>query len=29
LFKDDPEFKEVLDIMAENRRKMDADPEIP
>ncbi len=29
MFKDDPDFKEVLDIMAENRRKMDEDPTIP
>jgi hypothetical protein len=29
MFKDDPDFQEVLDIMAENRRKMDADPDIP
>lgn len=29
MFKDDPDFQEVLEIMAENRRKMDADPNIP
>jgi hypothetical protein len=29
MFKDDPYFVEVLEIMAENRRKMDRDPEIP
>jgi predicted RNase H-like HicB family nuclease len=29
MFKDDPYFGEVIDIMAENRRKMDADPDVP
>ena len=29
MFKDDPYFDEVIDIMAENRRKMDADPDVP
>jgi hypothetical protein len=29
MFKDDPDFKEVVEIMAENRRKMNADPDIP
>jgi predicted RNase H-like HicB family nuclease len=29
MYKDDPDFKEVLDIMAENRRQLDADPDIP
>ncbi len=29
MFKDDPYFEEVIDIMAENRRKMDADPDVP
>lgn len=29
MFKDDPDFAEVLEIMAENRRKMDADPDVP
>jgi hypothetical protein len=29
MFKDDPDFQDVVDIMAENRRQMDADPEIP
>jgi predicted RNase H-like HicB family nuclease len=29
MFKDDPDFKEVLEIMSENRRKMDEDPDIP
>ena len=29
MFKDDPDFQEVLDIIAENRRKMDADPDVP
>src|SRR5438874_6058150 len=29
MLKDDPDFQEVLDIIAENRRKMDADPDIP
>lgn len=29
MFKDDPDFQEVKEIMAENRRKLDADPDIP
>lgn len=29
MFKDDPDFKEVVEIMAENRRKMNADPDVP
>lgn len=29
MFKDDPYFDEVVDIMAENRRKMDTDPDVP
>jgi len=29
MFKDDPDFKEVLAIMAENRRQIDADPGVP
>lgn len=29
MFKDDPYFEEVKEIMAENRRKMDEDPEVP
>jgi hypothetical protein len=29
MFKDDPDFKEVIEIMAENRRKMNADPDVP
>lgn len=29
MFKDDPDFRDVLDIIAENRRKMDEDPTIP
>ena len=29
MFKDDPYFKEVVEIMAANRRKMDSDPKIP
>lgn len=29
MFKDDPYFEEVLDIIAENRKKMDADPDVP
>ncbi len=29
MFKDDPDFQEVLEIIAENRRKMDADPDVP
>ena len=28
-FKDDPDFQEVVEIIAENRRKMDEDPSIP
>jgi hypothetical protein len=28
MFKDDPYFDEVLEIMAANRRKMDRDPEV-
>ena len=29
MFQDDPEFQKVVEIMAEERRKMDADPTIP
>jgi hypothetical protein len=29
MFKDDPYFEEVLQIMAANRRKMDRDPKAP
>ena len=29
MFKDEPMFEDVLRIMAENRKKMDADPNIP
>ena len=29
MFKDDPDFQDVVDIIAENRRAMDADPNIP
>ncbi len=29
MFKDDPDFRDVVEIMAENRRKMDEDPSIP
>ena len=29
MFKDDPYFDEVVEIMAENRRKMDADSDVP
>jgi hypothetical protein len=29
MFKDNPDFQEVLDVIAENRNKMDADPDIP
>ena len=29
MFKDDPDFKEVVEIIAENRRKMDEDPNVP
>jgi hypothetical protein len=28
MFKDDPDFQEVLEIMAENRKKMDEDPTV-
>ena len=29
MFKDDADFQDVLEIMAENRKKMDEDPNIP
>ena len=29
MFKDDPDFQDVLDIIAENRKTMDADPDVP
>src|SRR5213080_2580323 len=29
MFKDDPDFKEMVKIIAENRRKMDEDPDVP
>jgi hypothetical protein len=29
MFKDDPDFEEVLKIMADNRKKMNEDPEVP
>ncbi len=29
MFKEDPDFKEVQDIIAENRRRMDEDPTVP
>src|SRR3954454_20442819 len=29
MFKDDPDFQEVVEIMAENRRKTDDDPTVP
>ena len=29
MFKDDPDFDDVVAIMAENRRKMNADPDVP
>jgi predicted RNase H-like HicB family nuclease len=29
MFKDDPDFEDVLKIMAENRKKMDEDPSVP
>jgi predicted RNase H-like HicB family nuclease len=29
IFKDDPDFQEVVEIIAENRRKMDTDETIP
>jgi len=29
MVKDDPDFQEVLEIIAENRRKMDGDETIP
>ncbi len=28
MFRDDPDFQKVLDIMAANRRKMDQDPKV-
>ncbi len=28
MFKDDPYFEDVLKIMAENRKRMDADPDV-
>src|SRR5947209_19757435 len=29
MFKDDPYFDEVVEMMAENRRRKDADPDVP
>ena len=29
MFKDDPDFKDVLKIMADNRKKMNEDPDVP
>ena len=29
MFKDDPDFEDVLEIMRENRKKMDEDPDVP
>src|ERR1700722_6876298 len=29
MFKDDPDFADVLKIMAENRKKMDEEPDVP
>lgn len=29
MFKDDPDFEDVLKIIAENRRTMDKDPSVP
>jgi hypothetical protein len=29
MFKDDPLFEDVLKIMAENRKRMDEDPDVP
>lgn len=29
MFRDDPDFQKVLDIMAANRCKMDQDPRVP
>jgi hypothetical protein len=29
MYKDDPQFKEVLKIIAENRKKMNDDPDVP
>ncbi len=29
MFKDDPDFKDVLEIMAANRHRLDADPDTP
>jgi hypothetical protein len=28
MFKDDPDFQDVIDIIAENRRKMNVDPDV-
>ena len=29
MFKDDPDFADVVEIMAENRRQRNADPDVP
>jgi len=29
MFKDDPDFADVLEIMAENRKKLNEDPDVP
>src|SRR4051794_2925189 len=29
MFKDDPDFDDVLKIMADNRKRMNADPDVP
>jgi predicted RNase H-like HicB family nuclease len=29
MFKDDPDFEDVLKIMADNRKKMNQDPDVP
>ena len=29
MFKDDPDFEDVLKIMADNRKKMNEDPDVP
>ena len=29
MFKDDPDFEDVLTIMADNRKKMNEDPDVP
>src|SRR5436190_22676766 len=29
MFKDDPDFEDVLKVMAENRKRMNQDPDVP